>query len=252
VQIEVQPALNIWPSHDVELDRYRCDSETVNHFQSKARAFVQDVFDDGTVAPESDSGSIEVALFVQKSWFLKTKRALFGEFALGDFFIVAIESVDGHPSVLLAREGAGEHSPLGWDLITALPGGGIGTAKPPLGSEDEQSRGEHLKSVRVGSSEIVKSGFPDLRDGSFMWQSGIAEPDDAECCPSGGALQSRYALDRGILTIASTTRLSAQEVDRLAHKDNPTLESQKQASESGAQDEQPKSGQMYASGETHG
>ena len=89
---------------------------------------------------------------------------------------------------------------------TAMPNGGIGTAKRPAK--------EHRGNGHLAPSEVLRGGSPSVRGDSLIVESEIQEPDDPNCCPTGGVVQSRYSLDQGVLKIASTKRLTVEQAKR--------------------------------------
>ena len=126
--------VDIWPGHGVQMNRYACN----------AKLFSPEALQNAGVQSHEFTSNIEVVLFVEKTWLFQ--KALLGDYSWYEYFQVVYSSIDGHPSVLLqqAREGSSGFSD--WILVTAMPNGGIGAAKPP---EDE-----HLNTVHLAPSDV--------------------------------------------------------------------------------------------------
>jgi hypothetical protein len=141
--------------------------------------------------------SVDAILFVEQSWL--SKKVLLGDSTSSEYKQVVNSSIDGHPSVLLESSGEGSAGFSSWMIVTEMPNGGIGAAKRP--------ENDHRNNVHLAQSETLREGYPSIRGDSLIVESEIQEPSDANCCPSGGVVQSHYSLNQGILRIASTKRL---------------------------------------------
>jgi hypothetical protein len=206
-QLVATAKLDLWAGHDVQMNRYQCDSAAMQNFPP---GVLQD--DEGL----QNSSSIEVMLFIQQTWL--SRRALIGDYSDFKYKQVVYSSIDGHPAVLLETAGEGSGGYSSWKLVTAMPNGGIGAAEHPPSDEDQT----HLKG-HLGPTESVGSDSPSIRGTQLLLTSEIYEASDGHCCPTGGALQSHYSLDQGSLKITSTRRLSEAQAKRIAKESLPPL-----------------------------
>ena len=199
-QLLASTKVDIWAGHDVRMNRYSCDQAAAKRLPPDALQFdsvLQDCF------------NIEAFLFVEQTWL--SKKVLLSDSSC-EYQQVVYSSIDVHPSVLLTKE-VGATAFVDWRLITGMPNGGIGAAKRP--------EKDHRNNVRLAANEDLDNSIPSIRGNELIVESEIRRPDDANCCPSGGVVQSHYSLNQGVLKIAFTKRLTSDQAKRIAQDSLP-------------------------------